>query len=135
MSFPEFRATCGILLATCGILLGLLALVHWRKLPKKSEVAIYWAYIGLAFAVIGTMSGLVLRYLDRENYYGLILLVNVGWLAGATICIAIGLCKVYQDRQMRHRKKSLWLGAVCVIGGVVVMSHYCYRFIHFFFGG
>ncbi len=128
MSFPKF-------LATCGILVGLFALVQWRKLPKKSEAARYWAYIGLAVAVIGTISVSVLRYLDGKNYYGLILLADAVWTGGAAICIAIGLCKVYQDRQMPHRKISLWVGTACFLGATAAMCYYCYHFMHFLYGG
>ncbi len=123
MSFPQ-------LFSVSATLLGLLALT-WGWTKRKTDPSKHWAYIGLAVAVVGNISDDVLRYLDEAKYCALIFLVDIGWLGGVAICIGTALWKAYQDRQLRYRKRMLWVGTACVLGATAAMCYYCYHFIHF----
>ncbi len=120
MSFLEF-------FSACAILLGLVALTRWTK--GKTDPFKHWAYVSLAVAIVGSVSDSVLRYLDGAKYRAIICLVDVGWLGGVAICIGIAVWKAYQDRELRHRKGKLWMGAVCVLAATAAMCYYGYHLL------
>ena len=96
----------------------------------KTEPGKAWAYGALVFAIVGSILVSGLRYLGEDKYYQLILLADLVWMGAVGICLWIAIWRVYENREMRHRKRNLWMGAVAVL--VATAATFCvwYRFSH-----
>lgn len=98
---------------------------RWTKF--KIEPGYAWFNAALGFASVGMILVFTLRYLGEDRYYELFL-AEFGLTGGAGICLWIWIWKVYQNRQMRHRKRNLWLGTLSTLVATATTLFYWYRF-------